>query len=87
MNVVMGKAGRVVIPVSVREQLALSEGAPLEVVVRDGVIELHDRRRKIEGILNAFNERLKGDYGSLVDALIEERRAEAAREEAHDSAG
>jgi AbrB family looped-hinge helix DNA binding protein len=80
MNVVMGKAGRVVIPIAVREQLALSEGTPLEVVVRDNIIELHDRRRKIDGILNAFSQRLKADCGSLSSALIEERRSEAARE-------
>src|SRR5260364_463879 len=84
MNVVMGKAGRVVIPVSVREQLAFSVGTPLEVVVRDSIIELPDRRRKFDSILNAFSERLMGDGGSLVDALIEERRAEAAREAVHD---
>lgn len=87
MNVIMGKAGRVVIPAAVREQLAWSEGTPLEVVVHDHIIELHDRRRKIEGILEAFSKRLKPECGSLADALMEGRRREAAHEANYDPAG
>jgi AbrB family looped-hinge helix DNA binding protein len=80
MNVVVGKAGRIVIPAAVREALALAEGTQLAIIVRDGVIELHDRRRRIDRILKGFRTRLKPKIGSLAEALLKERRAEARRE-------
>jgi len=80
MNVVVGKAGRIVIPAAVREALALAEGTQLAIIVRDGVIELHDRRRRIDRILKSFRTRLKPKVGSLAEALLRERRAEARRE-------
>jgi AbrB family looped-hinge helix DNA binding protein len=80
MNVVVGKAGRIVIPAAVREALALAEGTQLAIIVRDGVIELHDRRRRIDRILEGFRTRLKPKIGSLAEALLKERRAEARRE-------
>ena len=80
MNVVVGKAGRIVIPAAVREALALAEGTQLAIIVRDGVIELHDRRRRIDHILKGFRRRLKPKIGSLAEALLKERRAEVRRE-------
>lgn len=80
MNVTMGKAGRVVIPVTIREQLDLPEGTPLDLVVRDQVIELYDRRHQIKNVLDAFSKRLPSQCVSLAQAVIEERRQEAAGE-------
>jgi AbrB family looped-hinge helix DNA binding protein len=40
MRVAMDKAGRVVIPRSVRDRAHLRPGAPLDIRVRDGVVEL-----------------------------------------------
>jgi AbrB family looped-hinge helix DNA binding protein len=80
MNVVMGKAGRIVIPAAVREELSLFEGAQLAIVVRDGVIELHDRRGQIESVLTRFRQRLTPGGVSLTEALFEQRRAEVRRE-------
>lgn len=40
MQVAMDKAGRIVIPRSVRDRAHLRPGAPLEIRVRDGVVEL-----------------------------------------------
>lgn len=40
MQITMDKAGRVVLPREVRLKAALEPGVPLEVTVRDGVVEL-----------------------------------------------
>jgi len=80
MKVTLGKAGRVVIPSSIREQLSLSEGIQLEIVVRDNIIELHDPCVKVDELLHTFSKRLKTRGYSLVEALIEERRKEAHHE-------
>jgi AbrB family looped-hinge helix DNA binding protein len=79
-DVVIGKSGRIVIPAPVREALALAEGTHLSLIVRDGVIELHDRRKQIDAILTKFRQRLPPDCESLTEALFEQRRAEAQRE-------
>lgn len=82
----MGKSGRIVIPASIRELLNLPDGAQFSLVIREGVIELHDRRREVERVLADFHQRLPRNKRSMVHALAKQRRAEAKEEESNGSA-
>lgn len=79
-TVKLSEGGRIVLPAKVRRALDLKCGDELLVLVEDGEIRLMTR---LQGIRRA--QRLLAPYlegrGSLVDELIAERRAEAAREE------
>jgi AbrB family looped-hinge helix DNA binding protein len=76
----MGPQGRVVIPADMRRALGLTEGSVLTAVVEgEGRLVLEDRR--------ALVARLRGSWAaddgrSMVDELLEDRRAEAALEHA-----
>lgn len=75
----VGRQGRIVIPVEIREELGLKEGERLNA-------RIEDERLVLEGRLAAF-ERLRREFREgagdrdLVAELIAERRAEARREE------
>lgn len=76
--------GRVLIPAALREQLGMKPGTRLYAEVRDGSLVLTSAsQRAIER--RAYFDRLMRELDlapgrSLVDELIAERRAEAARE-------
>lgn len=76
----MGKQGRVVIPVEVRDALDLKPGSVLTFSVSDGEALMSTSltaARKLQAIF-ASVPRPSGTYAS--DELIAERRAEALRE-------
>lgn len=78
----MSQGGRVVVPKSYREKLGIKEGDEVIWTEIDGQIVLTSRLRQIERAQQFFDV-LMEDYkgGSLVDELVAERRAEAARED------
>ncbi|HVE98986.1 MAG TPA: AbrB/MazE/SpoVT family DNA-binding domain-containing protein [Mycobacteriales bacterium] len=77
-TVVMGQQGRVVIPAAVRAELELEPGTELRLRVEGGRVVL-ERPTDAIAALKALGARIPAGR-SLVDELIEERRAEAARE-------
>lgn len=83
----MSQGGRVVVPKPLREKLGVKEGDEVIWTEVDGQIVLTSRKLQVERAQRFFAE-LMADYkgGSLVDELIAERRAEAARED-RESAG
>ena len=81
MNIQRGKivsGGRVQLPADVRRQLSLADGDIVSIEVVDGEVHL----RPMRDSLNRMRERMK-PYRiagqSIVDELIAERRAAAAR--------
>lgn len=79
----MSQGGRVVVPKVYREKLGVKEGDEVIWTEIDGQIVLTSRLRQIQQAREFFDA-LMADYkgASLVDELIAERRAEAAREDA-----
>jgi len=79
----LSQGGRVVIPREFREKLGVGEGDSVIWTEVDGQIVLTSRLAQIKRAQRFFAE-LMADYtgGSLVDELIAERRAEAARDDA-----
>lgn len=80
-TVVLGPQGRVVIPIEIRKKLGLEPGTVLNIWAEDGKVYLRSRaaaRASAKKLFKDARARLGG--GSLVDELIAERRAEAARE-------
>lgn len=75
----MGSGGRLVIPAEIRQELGLKEGEPVVMRVENGELRIWTAR---EGIRRAQKivRRYVPPGVSLVDELIAERRAEAARE-------
>ena len=75
------KGGKIVIPAELRRELGFKEGDRL-IIEREGncaVIKTYDQ---VVREVQAEVKRLTGPYkGSIVDELIAERRAEAARED------
>lgn len=83
---VMSQGGRVVVPKALREKLGVKEGDEVIWTEIDGQVVLTSRLRQIERAQRFFAELMAGYQGvSLVDELIAERRAEAAREDAESS--
>lgn len=78
----MSQGGRVVVPKEYRQKLGIKEGDEVIWTEVDGQIVLTSRKMQLEQSRRFFDE-LMADYQgpSLVDELIAERRAEAAREE------
>ena len=75
----LSREGRVLIPVDVRAELGLSEGATLSLRVQDGEIRLFDRAhalRRAQQIAAMY----KRPGESVVNELISERRQAAALE-------
>ena len=73
------EAGRIVIPREVLQALGINEGEELIVALDDDGIRLRTfdmARARVQAIAR---RRRKGE-GSVVDAFLAERRAEAARE-------
>lgn len=78
---VLGPQGRIVIPIEIRKKLGLEPGTVINIWMEDGKVYLRSRaaaRAAAKKLFRDARARLGG--GSLVDELIAERRAEAARE-------
>jgi AbrB family looped-hinge helix DNA binding protein len=72
--------GRVVIPATIRKALGLKPGATLTFRVEGDDIVMTTRDAAIAKLQRMFREAPQRSSGSLVDQLIAERRADAARE-------
>lgn len=75
----LGRQGRIVIPVEMREELGLEEGEKLSARVEGDRLVLESRLAAFERLRKEFREAAKGR--DPVAELIAERRAEARREE------
>jgi AbrB family looped-hinge helix DNA binding protein len=71
--------GRVVIPAAVRKALDLRPGDELIIRVDDGELRLSTRRQALARARRMIREYIPSDE-DLTQSLIEDRRAEAARE-------
>lgn len=78
---VLGPQGRIVIPIEIRKKLGLEPGTVINIWMEDGKVHLRSRaaaRASARKLFKDARARLGGE--SLVDELLAERRAEAARE-------
>jgi AbrB family looped-hinge helix DNA binding protein len=80
ISIAVGQNGRVVIPASIRQQIGIKQGQHLLLRLEGDKIILE----KTTGLLNKLQQRFKEIPCSLSEELIEQRRAEAAKEN-HDS--
>jgi AbrB family looped-hinge helix DNA binding protein len=79
-TIVVGDRGRVVLPADLRTRLGLKPGMPLLVSAEeDGSVRLRPYRSVADGNRGLLSG-LAAPGTSLVDDLVAERRAEAARE-------
>lgn len=76
----VGKQGRIVIPASLRRQLAIQPGSRLLARVEDGRLVMETKKQLWQSI-HAACEVIPPDT-SLTQELIDERRAEAVKENA-----
>jgi len=81
----LGPQGRLVVPAALRRQLGLEPGERLLVRVKDGALIL-EPRAAVERRLRARFRKVDPQI-SLADALIAERRAEAAGEDGTEGSG
>ena len=70
--------GRLVIPAEIREKLGFESGERLTLIVENNSLRIMTRREAWREVQQLVSNYAKGR--SLVDELIAERRAEAARE-------
>lgn len=76
------KGGKIVIPADLRRELGFADGDRL-VFEREGeTLVIKSFRQVVHEVQEAFRPYRPTDGSSMVDALIEERRAEAGLEEA-----
>ncbi|PKB82209.1 MAG: AbrB family transcriptional regulator [SAR202 cluster bacterium Io17-Chloro-G9] len=75
----IGKSGRIVIPVQFRKALGVHPGDHLVMSLHEGEIRIFTPEQAIRNI-QALVRRYVPEGHSLADELIEERRAESARE-------
>ena len=78
-SVKLSKSGRIVIPVAFRKQLGLSIGDDVFFEVEDGCLKLSTRAQGLKRAQEIVGRYIEGGT-SIVDELIAERHAEAARE-------
>jgi len=79
-HVVMGKDGRIVIPASIRSQVNMPKGGAFVLRVDEGVVTLEPLSHAIAAV-QAMMKPYAIEGVSIVDELIADRRAEAARED------
>ena len=84
ISVTVGKQGRLVLPADLRRRLGIEPGDVLMASAEDDRLVLESRKAVLARIRKRFAH-LPTDV-SLVDELIAERRAEAARDEAREAA-
>lgn len=75
-QVKVGKAFRIVLPPEFRELHGIKEGETLSISLEDGQLTLIPLREK----QRAIQAKYKGRFPGMLDELLAERRAEAARE-------
>jgi AbrB family looped-hinge helix DNA binding protein len=78
-RVTIGPGGRMVIPAELRRSLGVRAGDQVVVDLKDGDL----RVRSLDAVIERVQERVRQyvpDHVSLVDELMADRRAEAARE-------
>jgi len=75
----IGAAGRIVIPAEIRTAMGVGDGDTLSARIEDGVLILMSPETAIRKAQELVRRHIPEGV-SLVDALIAERRAEAARE-------
>lgn len=78
-EVQLGPQGRLVVPAALRRELGLMPGERLLIRVKDGALILEPRQTVERRLRERFHK--VDRQVSLADALIAERRAEAARDE------
>lgn len=78
-SVILSKEGRVLIPAAIRSSLGLKPGDALTLTTTDGEVRIVRRRDAIHRMQKRL-ARLRDPADGAVDALIRERRAEAADE-------
>lgn len=79
----MSENGRVLIPAAVREQLGFKPNSRIYMEVKDGGLVLMSAAQHFAKLRAFFDEHLNIPPGhSIVDELIADRRAEAAKEDA-----
>lgn len=76
----MHKSGRITIPVALRNEFGLTEGSKLIIRKENDEIKLVTQKQALEEARRLLRQYIPESV-SLVDELINERRAEAAREE------
>ena len=75
------KGGRITIPIALRKQFGLDIGDSVVLDIQDNNIRLRSIQQVVKDIQAMVKQHIPENV-SLVDELIQERRAEAAREEA-----
>jgi AbrB family looped-hinge helix DNA binding protein len=75
----VGKQGRIVIPAALREEMGLEAGDKLSAQVEDGRLVLEQRADALGRLQRRYRHASRDRR--LVDELIAERRAAAARED------
>ncbi len=78
--------GRVTIPAQLRQELDIKPGSPIVAYIEEGRLILEDRDRLAARIQREAAVS-RTTTGSVVDALITDRRAEAVQEKAEMAAG
>lgn len=82
MTAVLGPQGRMVIPAKIRKSLHLEEGSKIELESDGSTIKMQDVRTQLAAIRQSFRKyRWKPDEPNASDQLVQERRAEAMRED------
>ena len=77
----MADNGRLVLPAVLRAEVGLSGGGDFLARVENGVIILEPHKKALERVRNLVRQYAPADEGaSVVDELITDRHAEAARE-------
>jgi AbrB family looped-hinge helix DNA binding protein len=76
----VNEQGRVTIPAQIRRAAGIEAGVPLVVYVEDGRVVIETREQLADRTRRDVAAAWTGD-GSVVDELIADRRAEAARED------
>lgn len=76
----INEQGRLVVPAQLRRELELVPGSSLVAYVEDGRLILEDRDH-LAARLQHEAIQARTDHGSVVDELINDRRAEAATEQ------
>ncbi len=79
LDVQVGPAGRIVIPVAFRDAMQVNEGDRLMARVIDGELRLISPKMAVRQAQKMVRELIPGN-GSLVEALIADRRREAEQE-------
>lgn len=84
-HVKLADDGRVVIPASLRHRLGLKPGDPLVIDAEGDVVRVRSAASVLAEV-QAYFQRFAPPDVNMVDELIADRRAEAAKEEAEEMA-